>query len=158
EAELTVLFPGILASPQPPLITEVLSLLDHLIVAGNSAVPQFPRERLTRLRYLLERAVATVVTEPEGTLAHAHRALVGRLVNWAVAESLKPVPQRQRITLITTNYDLAVEKPLTDAVTAGHGPNRVDYGFTWRDPFEHDADEEVVRLRPGEPAVAIYKL
>src|ERR1051326_5106458 len=80
EAELTELFPGILASASPPQITEVLSLLDHLIFTGSSAVPRFPRERLTRLRTLLERAVATVVTAPENMRDEAHRKLVEHLV------------------------------------------------------------------------------
>ena len=158
ETELTALFPGILASTNPPQITEVLSLLDHLIFTGNSAVPRFPRERLTRLRTLLERAVATVVTAPEQTRDEAHRKLVEHLVKWVVAESGKLAPQQHLITIITTNYDLAVEKPLVDAVNQQHGPNRVDYGFNWRDPFQHEIDEELVRLRPSEPAVAFYKL
>lgn len=56
ERELVELFPGILINPNPPLITEVISLLDHLIFTGNSALPRYPQERLVRLRALLERA------------------------------------------------------------------------------------------------------
>ncbi len=158
EEELEALFPGILDSQLPPQITEILSLLDHLIVTGAAAVPRFPRERLARLRHLLERAVATVVTEPDDTLQDSQRKLVDRLTAWVVAESRKPPADREAITIITTNYDLAVEKPLTEAVKAAHGPNKIDFGFTWRDPFEHERDEEVVRLRPTDPALAIYKL
>jgi len=158
ETELKALFPGILMSADKPQITEVLSLLDHLIFTGTAAVPRFPRERLARLRALLERAVATIVTEPEGTRDVAHRALVERLVRWLVDESAKPGPQKHRITVITTNYDLAVEKPLVAAIMNRHGPNRIDYGFSWRDPFEYEVGEEVVRLRPTDPAVAFFKL
>jgi hypothetical protein len=158
EAELPELFPGILVNANPPQITEVLSLLDHLIFTGSSAVPRFPRERLARLRTLLERAVATVVTAPDDTRDEAHRKLVERLVKWVVAESGKLAPQQHLLTVITTNYDLAIEKPLADAVNAQYGPNRIDYGFNWRDPFQHEGDEEIVRLRPSDPAVAFYKL
>src|SRR5687768_1333051 len=80
--ELVKLFPGILVEVPPPQITDILSLLDHLIITGTSAVPGssalpvagvikgppetagttgllgFNRERLARVRGLLERAVA----------------------------------------------------------------------------------------------------
>jgi hypothetical protein len=158
KTELTVLFPGILANHNPPQITELLSLLDHLIFTGGSAVPRFPRERLARVRALLERAVATVVTAPDVTRDAADIALVGRLIKWIAKESAKPAPLRHMITVITTNYDLAVEKPLAAAVAAQHGDNRIDYGFTWRDPFENENGEELIRLRPVDPAVAFYKL
>ena len=158
ESELTVLFPGIFASATPPQITEVLSLLDHLIFTGNSAVPRFPRERLTRLRALLERAVATVVTAPDNTRDASQLALVQRLAEWVVAESGKPAPHKHLVTVITTNYDLAVEKPLAEAVTAKHGPYRIDYGFNWRDPFQPEDGEELVRMRPADPAVGFYTL
>lgn len=158
EAELSALFPGILDSTTPPQITELLSLLDHLIFTGNSAVPRFPRERLTRLRALLERAVATVVTAPEKTRDASQLALVQRLVKWVVAEAAKPAPSKHLITIITTNYDLAVEKPVADAVSQSQGPYRIDYGFNWRDPFQPEEGEEPVRLRPANPAVGFYKL
>ena len=157
KAELEALFPGILNGP-PPQVTEILSLLDHLIVTGASAVPRFPRERLARLRMLLERAVGTVVTAPDATQSDAHRGLVAKLTSWIVAESQKAAPDGHLITVITTNYDLAVEGPLNEAIKKAHGPNRIDYGFTWRDPFEYEGDEEVVRIRPANPAIAFYKL
>lgn len=154
EAELTTLFPNILTVQNPPQITEVLSLLDHLIVTGSSAVPRFPRERLVRLRSLLERSVATVVTEPNKAGDDSHRALVQHLVKWIIAESTKQGTQRHLVTVITTNYDLALERPLTAEVKS----NRIDYGFNWRDPFEFEGDEEIVRLRPADPTVGFYKL
>lgn len=160
KAELTALFPGILARAHPPEITEILSLLDHLIFTGSSAVPRFPRERLTRLRALLERAVATVVTEPDKPTKD-QRALIEKFVNWIVAESAKEAKAAADphvITVITTNYDLAVEQPLTAAIETRHGKYRIDYGFNWRDPFQYEGDEEVVRLRPADPAVGLYKL
>lgn len=160
ERELMALFPGVLTSTAAPQITEVLSLLDHLIFTGSSAIPRFPRERLTRLRGLLERAVATVVTEPDDTRDPVYRVLVERLVKWLVAESGTAAPVRHRITVVTTNYDLALEKPLAAAIGEKHGANRIDYGLNWRDPFElqEDGDEEVVRLRPEDAALAFYKL
>jgi hypothetical protein len=157
EAELMALFPGVLTSPMPPQITEVLSLLDHFIFTGAAALPMYPRERLVRLRALLERAVATVVTEPDSTRDEAHRARVERFVKWVAAESARGKPDDHRVTVITTNYDLAVEAPLTNALSQD-SLARVDFGFNWRDPFRHEEDEEVVRLRPEAPSIAFYKL
>jgi hypothetical protein len=158
--ELTALMPGVLSNPGSAQITELLSLIDHLIVTGNCALPGFPRERLARLRLLVERAVATVVTRPD-TVTAEHQALIDTLVKWAAAESAKPEPQRHLITVITTNYDMAVEKPLVDAIAARHPArsNRIDYGFNWRDPVKtDDSDQNVVWLRPEQPALGFYKL
>src|SRR5262245_60108894 len=64
EADLSALFPTLLHARNPPNITDILSLFDHLIVTGNAALPGFSRERLARLRGLLERGIATVVSGP----------------------------------------------------------------------------------------------
>jgi hypothetical protein len=154
ETELTSLFPGILLESNPPQITEVLSLLDHLIVTGTSAMPRFPRERLTRLRALLERAVATVVTEPDDKRDPVYHSLVDRFVGWIAASAAAGGPPQHVITVITTNYDLAIEKPLTAAVPA----TAIDYGFSWRDPFALEETEEGIRLRPADARIAFFKL
>lgn len=155
--ELTAIFPGVFTSPTPPQITEVLSLLDHFIFTGAAALPRFPRERLARLRALLERAVATVVTEPDDARNASQLGLIDRLVKWLAAAAVSDGPGAHRVTVITTNYDLAVERPLTAALSPD-SLARVDFGFNWRDPFRHEGDEEVVRLRPEAPSIAFYKL
>lgn len=160
KAELTQLLPGILSGARTAQITEVLSLLDHLIVTGSCALPGFPRERLARLRLLLERAVATVVTKADEVTA-AHQALIDKLVKWVATESVKPAPHQHLIIVITTNYDMAVERPLIDAVAARHPKNQnpIDYGFNWRDPVKTDGgDQNVVWLRPERAALGFYKL
>ena len=48
----------------PPLITDLLSLVDHLLSAGNAPQPDLDLAGLDRLRALLERAIAEVLAEP----------------------------------------------------------------------------------------------
>jgi hypothetical protein len=155
--ELTAIFPGVFTSKPPPQITEVLSLLDHFIFTGAAALPKYPRERLARLRALLERAVATVVIAPDNSRDASQLGLIARLVKWLVAAAVSDGPDAHRVTIITTNYDLAVERPLTSALPPD-SLERVDFGFNWRDPFHLEGDEEAVRLRPVSPSIAFYKL
>ena len=153
EQELNELFPTLLGSSEPPNITDILSLFDHLIVTGNAALPGFSRERLARLRGLLERAIATVVTVPTAQTA-AQKALVDRLVAWIADPSIGFAGPH--VTIITTNYDLAIERPLVTRVKSGGAA--IDYGFNWRDPYLHEGLEDAVHVRPPSPKVSIFKL
>src|SRR5688572_9931283 len=49
---------------EPPLITDLLSLVDQLLAAGNAPQPDLDLAALDRLRALLERAIAEVLAEP----------------------------------------------------------------------------------------------
>ena len=153
ERELNELFPTLMNSAAPPNITDILSLFDHLIVTGNAALPGFSRERLARLRGLLERGIATVVTAPAAQTP-VQRALVDRLVAWLAGPSMDA--QNHQVTIITTNYDLAIERPLVTRIKASGGA--IDYGFNWRDPYAQDASEDVVHVRPPLPKVSLFKL
>jgi hypothetical protein len=149
QADLATLLPTLIDTPNPPNITDILSLFDHLIVAGSAAIPGFSREQLARLRGLLERAMATVVTEP-ATRSPEQRVLVDRVVAWLLRETA----DGRRITVVTTNYDLSVERPLVTALRVRNV--EVDYGFSWRDPYLRENDEDVVRVRPTKPLTAFY--
>jgi hypothetical protein len=154
EADLSALFPTLLDTPSPPNITDILSLFDHLIFTGNAALPGFSRERLARLRGLLERGIATVVSEPAARQTADQRVLVDQLVAWLLRDS--PNAAGRWVTVVTTNYDLAVERPLVTRLKAAGG--EVDYGFSWRDPYRQENAEDVVRVRPSKPAVSLFKL
>jgi hypothetical protein len=153
QADLSALFPTLIDASNPPNITDILSLFDHLIFSGSAAVPGFSRERLARLRLLIERAIATVVTEP-ATRSPEQKLLVDRLVAWLLQEAASA--DGQRITIVTTNYDLAVERPVVAALNGS--TNSIDYGFSWRDPYQQVNAEDVVHVRPEKPAVSLFKL
>lgn len=57
------------------------------------------------------------------------------------------------VSIITSNYDYAIESNLfekNDPVSTG---GRVDYGFNWRDVLNGE-----IQLRPGDPLYRIFKL
>ncbi len=68
---------------EPPLITDLLSLVDHLLTAGNAPQPDLDLAALDRLRALLERAIAEVLAEPTVPgRADENEELLGRFVSW----------------------------------------------------------------------------
>lgn len=160
--DLTNLLPTALESsalrPPPdvtPLsVTDVLSLVDHLIVNRNPPVPGFSVDRLVRLRGQVQRAIATVVSDPvDEETAIAEGGRLHRLVSWLAAR------RKTGDTLITTNYDMAIERPLAEALTAlaSDPPCKIDYGCTWRDATDNDPAGPV-RRRPESPDVAFFRL
>src|SRR6185503_12316747 len=96
---------------------------------------------------LLERALATVVIKPAATRTPEQLRLIDRLINWLMREAAAA----HRITIVTTNYDLAVERPLVSRIRAAQ--REIDYGFTWRDPYEGEGMQDILRLRPPQPAI-----
>jgi hypothetical protein len=137
-----------------PLVTDLLSLLDHMLLAGHPARPGLRVAELDRLRALLEEAMAEVLSAPmeEGRAAQ-NAPLLDRLVGWmhGVADS-----NDRRLSVITTNYDVAIEKRLYQAMETREIPGQVDFGLTWR-PMTASAGD-VVHLRPPAPRLAFFKL
>lgn len=137
-----------------PLVTDLLSLLDHMLLAGHPPRPGLRAAELDRLRALLEEAVAEVLSAPmEAGRAAQNAPLLDRLVGWmhGVADS-----EDRRLSIITTNYDVAIEKRLYQAMEAREIPDQVDFGLTWR-PMSSGASG-VVHLRPAAPRLAFFKL
>ena len=177
---LQVLYPGLdleLAQQADlPNITNVLSLLDHLILYNQPGALRFEQTRLIECRRLLERAIMEIlidtdlsqVTEKLGNVQDytpeileipdmtprrmddEQRALLDRFLNWMFAKSKE---NGGRLNVITTNYDLAVEIPIFERVGITQVEKAVDFGFDWRNPFT----EELVP-RPENPLVSIFKL
>src|SRR5262245_24841396 len=58
------LLPGLFGAAPPPLITDLLSLLDQLLATGNAPQPDLEPDAVGRLRVLLERGIAEVVESP----------------------------------------------------------------------------------------------
>src|SRR3954468_14702971 len=95
---------------EPPLITDLLSLVDHLLTAGNAPQPDLDLAALERLRVLLERAIAEVLAEPTvPDRADANEGVLSHFVDWMHDRAERGDRQ---LSIITTNYDVAIEKQL----------------------------------------------
>jgi hypothetical protein len=157
----TALDPAALRPPAdvtPLSVTDVLSLIDHLIASQNAPLPGFSIERLVRLRGQVQRAIATIVSQSVDKPTEAAEAVrLTRLVAWLVAR------RQSDAAIVTTNYDMVIEKPLAEALAALGPPSHrteIDYGCSWREAFNHDAvtGQDVVRRRPERPDIAFFKL
>src|SRR5688572_15236056 len=151
-AGLSGLVPGLFRKGlEPPLITDLLSLVDQLLAAGNAAGPQLAVPALDRIRALLEQATAEVLSRPvtdDG--AGENRPLLAALVKWihGVAQAGHP-----RLTIISTNYDVVLEERLYGLVKGDALHREIDFGLTWRDA----SDPARAHPRPAAPRLGIYK-
>lgn len=179
---LSTLYPGLGSNLQRgmlPGITDVLSLLDHLILYDYPAAPRYGKRDLLHARRLLERAMLEVligsdltsiaesaeIMQPDPTSNAEHqkmRELAGTVV------PLMDVGQRAALdqfttwllelkkefgtlSIVSTNYDVTVESELF--LQKSLEPKKFDFGFDWRDPFS----EELIP-RPEKPTFSFYKL
>ena len=164
--DLTELLPGALdadaLSPPsgvtPLSVTDLLSLIDHMIVNQSSPLRRYSVDRLVRLRGLVQRAIATVVSQPmNADTAAKERPRLTRFVGWLAAR------RREGLVVVTTNYDLAIERPLAEALGLGAVPPAgpgIDYGCSWRQASTVDVTGvlDVVRRRPDQADIAFFKL
>jgi NAD-dependent SIR2 family protein deacetylase len=138
----------------PPLITDLLSLVDHLLSAGNAPQPDLDLAGLDRLRALLERGIAEVLSEPTASdRANANEDVLRRFVHW-MHERAKG--GHCRLSIITTNYDVVIEKRLYARLEAQEIPERIDFGLSWR--AVDGAGEILAQARPPSPWLGLYKL
>ena len=148
---LPALFAG---EVQPPLITDLLSLVDHLLFAGNAPQPDLDLKDLDRLRTLLERAIAEVLAEPTvPDRADANEEVLRRFVDW--------MHDRARagdcpLSIITTNYDVVIEKRLYARLNAREIPELIDFGLSWR--VVDSPGDAPAQARPASPWLGLYKL
>src|SRR5688500_6928226 len=112
-----------------PLITDVFSLLDQMIDAEQALEPGVDPADLGWLRLLLERAVAEVLTEPRGRAPRAGPALPEKFADWIHRTCGL---RRRFISVISTNYDFALERRLLSRIPPRALATRVDFGLTWR--------------------------
>jgi hypothetical protein len=137
-------------------ITEVLSLIDYLIVSTFVPFRNFSIDYLTELRSDLERAILSVLEWPYDPIDE--HQIPGRLKTFG--DWLFQIGQSGRCSLISTNYDELVETELnrrilksvdpatTDpeflrnfhdrrgagyASLTGHVIDKIDFGLSWKD-------------------------
>lgn len=156
------LFPGIsLAEPEQsalPQITDVLSLLDRLVLDGYDLGHEFPRARILETRRLLELGVAELLERSSDVVS----LKPSKVEEWVRALQREAGPEG-RVSVLTTNYDLVLEQGLYRVLGDESGElsleelsQRVDFGFDWRLPNYHD--HEPVVSRPRGAAIGLYKL
>jgi NAD-dependent SIR2 family protein deacetylase len=183
ESHLNVILPGLTAwrrrhaSPAKdskglPAITDVLSLVDHLILQSNAASSALALGKLMDLRMLLERAIFEILTPSysvnEKTVPDTQKDLLIKaeeqgfllpsggdappelvsLVNWLESEA-----RDSKVVLITTNYDLLVETELYKRRSYDQVWNDIDFGFEVR----HPNNGQIVRA-PHTAKFGVYKL
>jgi NAD-dependent SIR2 family protein deacetylase len=144
-----------------PLITELLSQAEHFfnyqqaILDYNHEIkhPSLgqlksinERWELKDLITLLDWSIISVINE-EGNVA---RVKLPKFINWVKKSNQSG---KSFVSVITTNYDFAIEWNLLTQRERDYAHRIVDYGFNWR-----DVDDGEVYLRPTHPMYRIYKL
>jgi hypothetical protein len=138
-----------------PLVTDVLSLIDHLLAADETAIPKWTTRELQDCRKLLEQATIETV-QPKDASSRRHDTL-DRFTDWVLCEK---EASGSPLTIISTNYDNLVEALLFEKIEADpvlEIGNVVDMGFSWR---EHTSGtfKESVNHPPPDPWVRLLKL
>jgi hypothetical protein len=129
----------------PPLITDLLSLVDQLLLDGHALGSELGPQSLDRLRALLDSALVEVLAEPPGE-KHGAEELLNRLSGWII-------DQAERLAVITTNYDLTIESRIYRRIPAHHVAREIDFGLSWR-----SANGKGPWPRPVKPRLGFFKL
>lgn len=149
------MLPGFLTAERLPYITDVLSLIDHSLLVGNTVMVGANPQDLLRFRVLLEEAIFHALWKPHKALAQGEASKpqerLGRIVRWLLQEGQA---DNREIALISTNYDIAIENLLFRAYDTKYGeiPGKFDFGMNWRTPLDTHV------LRPRNPELRVYKL
>jgi len=149
---ITRLLPGFnsVAPENLPLITDVLSLVDHSLFSSNSLTPLMARRDLARLRILLEWAILEVLDLELLPLPHIVPTSLARLTDWLFAQTRM---DGHSVGVISTNYDIALETQLFRRYSDHLIRTEFDFGFSWR-----DTSTGTVYERPANPSFRLYKL
>lgn len=132
-----------------PLITDLLSIIDHITVNNNLPFSSSALEKgksISYYRSLLDRAIYEVLADAKTMTINQKKALSDfiRLIQ-------RHIDKGEEITFITTNYDTAFE---IDVFRKIKMVDRIDFGFSWRDI----EDEEKIHYQPGKTQMRIFKL
>lgn len=125
-------------------IIDVLSLVDHLISERRSLTRTCREAELRRARHLLNVGL-------NGVLRGSRRP---RLKNDFVRWILRTARSQKRITVLSTNYDVALELPMYRAFAEQRRDvgRVVDMGVSWR--TQHSTPHH----RPRDARLAVFKL
>lgn len=141
----------------PPMITDVLSLIDQMLVSRHVPSGKTTDFQMRQMRRLLERAIFRVLKWP-----YRHReatsipAVLSGLVDGLMQRTANG---GEHCAIVSTNYDIAVEMEIYRRLgfseqQGGDGIHKLlDLGFSWR-----EATTGRVRHRPQQPQFSVHKL
>jgi hypothetical protein len=150
---LNKIFPGFdsLKDDELPLITDLLSLIDYLLYSSCSPLPHTSPSDLLNLRTFLEQGILQALQPEVLTNKNSHEARLLKLfTNWLYHTAQE---EQGSVGIISTNYDIAVEKQLFAKTNTLTVESTFDFGFSWR-----DLNSGIVNHRPSNPLLSIYKL
>lgn len=146
-ALLEALMPGLgRRNVAPPLITDLLSVVDHMIASGQALQPGIGPHEMDRLRAQLESGLAEVLAAPAAR-TRRDQALLGRFTGWAMH-----LADTEGLTVVSTNYDVVVDRGLY-ARLPGEVAREVDFGISWYPMGTGDRQP-----RPPRPRLQLLKL
>jgi NAD-dependent SIR2 family protein deacetylase len=157
-----LLTPGIFeTSPGDiPLITDVLSIIDHISFQSNTLWPNKRKVNdIAYFRELLEEAIFQMIRSSK-----INHEQLSSFLKWIIKKS-----KTNRLTIISSNYDIALDNKIfstyerkiyndkgveinyeRDAVA-----QKVDFGINWRDPL---TKKPIIHERPKDPDYRLFKL
>ncbi len=143
------LLPGIFKVDHPPLITDILSLIDHFILHTNIPWPGLTHNDIILFRTLLERAIFEVIESPYYRFDFERPPLLNTFAQYILSQA-----HEKSIYLISTNYDIYLETELITLIRDNDSiDNKIDYGFSWR-----SIKTGGIVYGPTNPQISIYKL
>ncbi|MBI5646913.1 MAG: hypothetical protein HY962_08260 [Ignavibacteriae bacterium] len=140
-----------------PMITDVFSLVDYSLSVGES-LPFGDEQALRSFRFLLVQGIVDVLLgryvyrKKTTKTSEEEQWTLGAFVQWIRAQaSSRGSNQRNKVGVVTTNYDIELERALYTWVRKEI--HDLDLGFDWRDAFTN-----LERRRPASPLLRMYKL
>ena len=111
---------------EPPLITDLLSIIDHMVASGQAAQPGLGPHELEQIRTLLERGLAEVLAAPANRRRPQNGNLLQQFTDWTLGWA-----ESGPLTVISTNYDVVIEASLYTRLDAARLDQQVDFGVGW---------------------------
>jgi len=148
---LEALMPGLthcFQNKNLPLITDILSIIDHMMANKNIPYKLANGKPMSYYRLLLDRAIYEILNYAEPRNAKEKNNL---------DKFLKKIEQhinnKDKITFITTNYDTTFEiKVYNNNIK---DIKKIDFGFSWRDT---QTNHELIHYPVKATQIRIFKL
>lgn len=148
---IEMMYPGLMdidpekESERIPNITEVFSFVEHLCFSNTTFHPKMNETKLTSFRVLLSRALAELLHQYEHSkLKDAAKVELGK----KFIVSIKKNCDNNAVSIITTNYDLVIDKAFSKEAFE----KKIDFGIEYR-----DINEDVI-IYTQNPLLRYYKL
>jgi NAD-dependent SIR2 family protein deacetylase len=132
-----------------PLITDILSIVDHLTVNSNRPFV-FEKQNILYYRNLLDRAIFEILAD-ENNISTEDKARLKIFLKIIQ----KHYSKGEEVTFITTNYDSTFEYKVYEKLKI---VDKIDFGFSWRYAFNDGREEERICYQPKATKIRIFKL